>query len=74
MKFNPVTFKNCIKRIYRAEKDDVEDFNFFAPMFNLLECSSNYSETTDSEQVYSKDEATNFNADFENTNAFKSLK
>ena len=43
-------------------------------MFNLLECSSNYSETTDSEQVYSKDEATNFNADFENTNAFKSLK
>ena len=43
-------------------------------MFNLLECSSNYSETTDSEQVYSKDEATNFNADFENTNAFKYLK
>ena len=32
-------------------------------MYNLLECSSNYSHTTGSLWFYSKDEATNFNAD-----------
>ena len=44
------------------------------PMYNLTEYSSNYSETTGSLQFYSNDEATNFNADFANTNNFKSFK
>ena len=35
-------------------------------MYNLLECSSNYSNTTKSLWIYSKDEATNFNADIGN--------
>ena len=43
-------------------------------MYNLIECSSNYSRTTGSLWFYSKDEATNFNADIANTYKFKSLK
>ena len=43
-------------------------------MYSLIEYSSNYSETTGSLWFYSKDEATNFNADFAKTNNFKSLK
>ena len=43
-------------------------------MYNLIEYSSNYSETKGSLQFYSKDEATNFNADIANTNNFKSFK
>ena len=44
------------------------------PMYNLLECSSNYSDTTGSLWFYSKDESTNFNAAIANTNSFKSFK
>ena len=44
------------------------------PMYNLIEYSSNYSETTGCLWFYSKDEATNFNADIADTNEFKSFK
>ena len=40
-------------------------------MYNLTEFSSNYSETIGSLRFYSKDEATNFNADISNTDDFK---
>ena len=43
------------------------------PMYNLVEYSSNYSQTTESLQFYSKDESTNFNADIANSD-FKSFK
>ena len=43
-------------------------------MYNLIEYSSNYSETTGSLWFYSKDEATDFNADIVNDNNFKSFK
>ena len=43
-------------------------------MYNLIEYSSNYSETTASLWFYSKDKATNFNADIANDNNFKSFK
>ena len=43
------------------------------PMYNLIEYSSNYSETTGSIWFYSKDEATDFNINFENTDDFKSF-
>ena len=39
-----------------------------------MEYSSNYSETTGRLSFYSKDEATDFNADIANTNDFKSFK
>ena len=42
-------------------------------MYNLIEYSSNYSETG-SLWFYFKDEATNFNADIANDNKFKSFK
>ena len=44
------------------------------PMNNLMEYSSNYSETTGSLWFCSKDEATNFNAGVTNDNNFKSFK
>ena len=44
------------------------------PMFNLLEYSLNYSDTTGSLWFHSKDEATNFNADITNTGDCKSFK
>ena len=40
-------------------------------MYNLIEYSSNYSETTGSLWFYSKDESTDFNADITNDNNFK---
>ena len=43
------------------------------PIYNLKEYSSNYSETTGSLWSYSKDDATDFNADIANTNNFKSF-
>ena len=44
------------------------------PKYNLIEYSSNYSETTASVWFYSKDEATDFNNEIENTDDFKSFK
>ena len=43
-------------------------------MYDLIEYTSNYSKTTGSLWFYSKDEATNFNADIANNNNFKSFK
>ena len=43
-------------------------------MYNLIEYSSNYSKTTGSLWFYSKDEATNFNADIANNDNFESFK
>ena len=51
-----------------------EDLDFVTPVHNLIEYSSNYSETTGSLWFYSKDEATDFNADIVNDNNFKSFK
>ena len=42
-------------------------------MDNLLQYSSNYSSTTGSLWFYSKDEATNFNANVANNTTFKSF-
>ena len=44
------------------------------PVYNLIEYSSNYSETTGSLWFYSKDEANNFNANIADSNGFKSFK
>ena len=48
--------------------------NRWSRKFNLIEYSSNYSETTGCLWFYSKDEATDFNADIANDNTFKSFK
>ena len=46
--------------------DDVEDLDLVMVMYNLIEYSSNYSETIGSLWLYSKDGATNFNANISN--------
>ena len=43
------------------------------PTYDLIEYSSNYSGTTESLWFYSKEEATDFNADITNDNGFKSF-
>ena len=42
-------------------------------MYNLIKYSLNYSEKTESLSFYSKDKATNFNADIANNNNFESF-
>ena len=64
-------FTKCITKIDRTTKYDTKDL--IMPKYNLLECSSNYSDTTGSLWFYSKDEATNFNAEIRNNSAFKSV-
>ena len=44
------------------------------PIYNLIECSLNYSEATGNSCFYSKDEATNSNNNTANTDTFKSFK
>ena len=44
------------------------------PMYNLLEYSFNYFDTTDSLWFYSNNEATDLNNDIENSGEFKSFR
>ena len=53
---------------------NTEDLDLVMPMYNLIEYSSNCSETTGSLQFYSKDEATSFNADIATDDNFKSFR
>ena len=75
-----IVFKNCapftkfITKIDRTTIDDTEDIDLVMPMYNLIEYSWNYSDTTGSLWFYSKDEGTNFNADIAKTDNVKSFK
>ena len=74
-----VAIKNCalsIKCITKVDgiiTDNAEDLDLVIPTCNLLEYSSIYSDTTGSLRFYSKDKATDFNADIDDNAAFKSL-
>ena len=65
------TIYKCITKIDETTIDDAENLDLVMPVYNLIEYSSNYSETTGSLWFYSKDEATNFNADIANDSNFK---
>ena len=67
-------FTKCITKINGTTIDGAEDLDLVTPMYNLIEYSSNYSETASSLWFYYKDETTNFNADIANTNNSKSFK
>ena len=54
--------------------DDDDDLDLVMPKYNLIEYSSNYSETKGSLWFHSKVKTTNFNADIANTNNFKFFK
>ena len=70
---NCASVTKCITKIDGTTIDDGEDLDLVKPMYNLIKYSSS-SETTGSLWFYSKDEATNFNDNIENTDNFKSVK
>ena len=71
---NCAPFTKCVTKIDGTTIDDAMDLDLVMQMYNLIEYSSNYFETTGSLWFYSKDEATDFNADIVNDNNFKSFK
>ena len=71
---NYAPFIKCITKVDGRTTDDTENLNLDMPMYNFLEYSSNYSDTTGSLWFYFKDEANNYNNIIVNNNAFKSFK
>ena len=71
---NCAPFTTCITKIDITTTDDAENLVSIMPLYNLIEYSWNYFETTGGLWFNSKDEATDFNADVANTNDFKSFK
>ena len=67
---NCMSFTKCITKIDGSTIDNAEDLYLVMPMYNLIEYSSNYSETTGSLWFYSKNKTTNFDVDIAN-NKFK---
>ena len=63
---NCAPFLTCITKIDGTAIDYTEDSDLVMPMYNLIEYSSNYSDTTGSLWFYSKDETTTFNVDIAN--------
>ena len=71
---NCAPFIKCFTKINGETIDYAEDLDLVMPLYNLIEYSSNYSDTTGSLWFYSKDEAANFNNDFVKIDNFKSFK
>ena len=71
---NCAPFTTCITKIDETTIDNTEDLDLVMAMYNLIEYSSNYSETTGSLWLYSKDKGTNCITNIANTNYFKSFK
>ena len=80
---NCAPFTNCISEINNTQVDNAKDIDIVMPMYNLIEYSNNYSETSGSLWQYCKDiPAVNNNGDivdFNGANAtdsfnFKDLK
>ena len=70
---NCAPFTKCTTQIEKTTIDDSENLLLVMPMYNLIEYSSNYSETTGYLWFYSKDEGINFYADITNTDEIKSF-
>ena len=74
-----VGFKNCAQFTKRITKIDettinyVKNLDLVMPIYSLIEYSLNYSKTAGRLWFYSKDEATDFNADISIDNYFKSF-
>ena len=64
-------FTECIPNIDGTTIDDAEELDLVMPIYNLVECSSNFSDTTGSLLFYSKGKETGFDADIVDINAFK---
>ena len=64
----------CITKIDRIAIDDAEYLDLVMQMYNLLEYSPNYSGTTGSLWLYSKDKTTDFDVDIANNDVFRFFK
>ena len=70
-----VTFKNCapftkcVSRINNTDIDNAHDIDIVMPMYNLIECSENYSKTSGSLWQYYKDDP---NDNLTDSESFKS--
>ena len=67
-------FTKCITKIDGTTLGDAEDLDLIISMYNLIEYSWNYSETTASLWFYSEDEGIFFNANIVNNHNFQSFK
>ena len=56
---NNAPFINCISKINEVKIDNAEDLDVVKPMYNLLECSKNYKQTTGSLWNYYRDQPSN---------------
>ena len=69
---NCAPFTNCITEINNTDIGNAKEIDIVMPMYNLIECSDNYSKTSGSLWQYTKDitEVNNDNAiiDFTNNN------
>ena len=70
---NHAPFTKYIRKINGTTIDDAEDLDLVMLMHNLIEYSSNNSETTEHLWFYSKNKATDINADIADSNNFKSF-
>ena len=52
---NCTPFTKCISRINNTDTDNAQDIDIVMPMYNLIECSDNYSKTSGSLWQYYKD-------------------
>ena len=75
---NCAPFTNCISEINNTQMDNVKDIDIAMPMYNLIEYSNNYFETSGSLWHYYRDESfldnaaiTDFSAN--NNNSAKGL-
>ena len=71
MLINCAPFTKCIIKIDGTTIDDADHLDLVIPIFNVIDYSWNYSETTGGLWFYSKNEANNFNVDIANTNSFE---
>ena len=65
---------NVSQKIDETTIDGAEDLDLVMPMYNLIEYSSDHSETMGSLWFYSKDEATDFNANIASTDNLSSIR
>ena len=68
-----MSFTKYITNIDGTTIDDTEDLDSVMSMYNLVEYSSSYPETTGNLWSYSNNEATNFNNDVGNTDNLRSV-
>ena len=66
---NCAPFTNCITEINNTQVDNAKDVDILMPMYNLIECSDNYTKISETLWQYYKDEPNDNLADSE---SFKS--